>query len=275
LNNVTSIGGSLWIEGNAALTSLSGLDNVTSIGGNLYIGSVDALTSLTGLDNVTSIGGGLQIGGGWYGNPSLTSLTGLESLTSIGGYLLIEGNPSLTSLSGLDNVTSIGGYLWIEGNDVLTSLSGLDNIESSTIENLYISNNYSLSTCEVQSICDYLAEPNGDIWIENNAEECNSQQEVEEACASSINEIDLLKGLTITPNPFTTSTTLSYELKQPEKVSLRIYSQMGKQVYQAIENQLQGKQQLIWNAEGYANGVYYYRLQVGEQIANGKMVKVR
>ena len=39
---------------------------------------------------------------------------------------------------------------------------------------------------------------------------------------------------------------------------------MDKQVYQTEENQPRGKQQLIWNAEGYAYGIYYYRLQVGE-----------
>jgi len=50
---------------------------------------------------------------------------------------------------------------------------------------------------------------------------------------------------------------------------------MGQIVYQLQENQPQGKQQLIWNAEGYAEGVYYYRLQAGNAVASGKMVKVR
>lgn len=77
------------------------------------------------------------------------------------------------------------------------------------------------------------------------------------------------------PNPFSTSTTLSYELQQPERVTLRIYDFLGKQVYQTQENQSQGQQQLIWNAEGYADGVYYYRLQIGDAVVSGKMVKVR
>ena len=77
------------------------------------------------------------------------------------------------------------------------------------------------------------------------------------------------------PNPFTSSTTIEYELKQPEKVSLSIYNHLGQLVYQTQELQPQGKQQLIWNAERFPDGIYYYRLQVGEQTANGKMVKVR
>jgi len=77
------------------------------------------------------------------------------------------------------------------------------------------------------------------------------------------------------PNPFSTSTTIEYELQQPEKVTLTIYDHMGKQVYQTQENQPHGKQQLIWNAESYADGIYYYRLQIGDEVANGKIVKVR
>jgi hypothetical protein len=79
----------------------------------------------------------------------------------------------------------------------------------------------------------------------------------------------------IYPNPFSTLTTLSYELKQPEKVTMSIYNHLGKLVYQTQENQSQGVQQLIWNAERFADGIYYYRLQVGDAVANGKMVKVR
>ena len=78
----------------------------------------------------------------------------------------------------------------------------------------------------------------------------------------------------IYPNPFTTSTTLSYKLKQPEEITLTIYDYLGKQVYQTQENHSQGKQQLIWNAEKYADGIYYYSLQVGDEVTNGKLVKV-
>jgi len=45
--------------------------------------------------------------------------------------------------------------------------------------------------------------------------------------------------------------------------------------YQAQENRPQGKQQLIGYAKTFVDGIYYYRLQVGEQAANEKMVKVK
>jgi hypothetical protein len=90
-----------------------------------------------------------------------------------------------------------------------------------------------------------------------------------------ISEYNNWQSVMIFPNPFTTSATIEYELKQPEKVTLRIYNHLGQVVYQAQENQPQGSQQLIWNAERFADGIYYYRILVGDAVANGKMVKVR
>jgi hypothetical protein len=140
LENLTSVGGELVIEGNLLLKSLTGLENLTSIGGGLVIGGRGgynkgnfSLKNLTGLDNLKSIGGGLVIGGSHTlnnGNFNLTSLRGLENLTSIGGYLCISSNDALTSLSGLGKLKSISGLLRIDGNDALTSLTGLDNLTS-------------------------------------------------------------------------------------------------------------------------------------------------
>jgi len=81
--------------------------------------------------------------------------------------------------------------------------------------------------------------------------------------------------ITIRPNPFTSLATIQYELKKPEKVIITIYNQLSKQVYHTEVNQLQGNQQLIWKTEELPDGIYYYRLQVGNQVSNGKMVKVR
>jgi hypothetical protein len=64
----------------------------------------------------------------------------------------------------------------------LTCLTGLDNIAANSITNLKIRNNSSLSTCEVQSICDYLAAPNGTVTISDNVDGCNSQAQVIAAC---------------------------------------------------------------------------------------------
>jgi hypothetical protein len=78
-----------------------------------------------------------------------------------------------------------------------------------TISDLYINNNDSLSTCQVISICDYLASPNGTIEIYNNAAGCNSRQEVEEACGVGMEENSSPENqLNIYPNPTSTNITI-------------------------------------------------------------------
>ena len=80
---------------------------------------------------------------------------------------------------------------------------------------------------------------------------------------------------TVFPNPFTTSTHIEYELKKPSKVQLSVFNQIGQLVYQLSEEQNQGIQKLTWQAENLPKGIYFYSMQVGDQAANGKIVKVR
>lgn len=77
------------------------------------------------------------------------------------------------------------------------------------------------------------------------------------------------------PNPFSTSTTLSYELIQTSTVKLSVYNQLGQLTYQHEEVQYPGSQLQRWDAQDQPEGLYYYRLKAGDQVANGKMVKVK
>ena len=77
------------------------------------------------------------------------------------------------------------------------------------------------------------------------------------------------------PNPFSTSTTIEYNLRSPETVQITIFNHLGKQIEIIQQKQTAGKQQIIWNAEGLPSGIYYFTLQAGEQMASGKMVVAR
>jgi len=280
LDNLDSIGGSLHIFYNNALTSLTGLDALTTIGGELHINGNNALTSLTGLDNLTFVGGGLTIDG----NPALTSLTGLQALDSINGSLIIGypqwgagGNVALTSLIGLEGLTSIKGGLEIFGNAALTNLYGLKNIDANSITNLSIHDNYSLSTCDVKSVCDYLTIQNGPIDISENATGCDSVVEVAKACGIySIEDIIEDELFSIYPNPFTDHLTIDISLDQPDKVYLEILNSMGQVIATILDELLlQGRHQFTWNAEGLTSGIYFYQLRaegIG-QVGAGKIVK--
>jgi len=199
LSNLDTIGGWLSIDGssvltnlqgleginyltylglsyNWGLTSLEGLNNLDSIEGCLYF-QHNGLIDFSGLDNLKKINGCLDIT--WHDN--LVSFSGLSSLQYVGDYFWIQTIGSLTSISALSNLESIAGSIFISETG-LTSLEGLDNITPSSIANLSIYQNGSLSTCNVESICNYLLSPSGTVNIYNNAEGCNSPPEIAMAC---------------------------------------------------------------------------------------------
>jgi hypothetical protein len=186
LDNLNYIGGDLYIYYNDWLLNLIGLENLTSVEGSVEIDENFELTSLTGLDNLTSIGGSLVIGNNWGGNDALTNLNGLDNLTFIGNGLMIGYNDFLTSISGLDNVTSIGGDLGIFYNTSLTSLSGLENVNASSIGRIWIAENHVLSMCNIQSVCEYLADLHETIEIYNNGQGCDNPHEIANSCGFTL-----------------------------------------------------------------------------------------
>jgi hypothetical protein len=272
IENLPSIGGDLVISGNAALPGLTGLENMTSIGGSLEISFNDSLTSLMGIENLPSIGGGLVISG----NAALPGLTGLENMTSIGGSLEISFNDSLTSLMGLWNLIYIEGELEISYNAALTSLAGLDNIDRESISTMLIANNNFLSTCEVKSICAWIATPTAIYQIYQNAPGCNSPAEVYAACHAGLENTPENGICTIYPNPSSGLFTFEFYLQQPCMVNLVVHNSLG-QVVASLANGVlaSGPQQVFWNSGKLPAGVYYCRLQAGAQTYTNKIIKIQ
>ncbi|MFO7615360.1 MAG: leucine-rich repeat protein [Bacteroidales bacterium] len=272
-SNCSELQGDVIISG-VDISGLSGLDMVNSIGGLLYI-TKTSLTSLNGMENLTAIGGMLQLGC-WIeisGNSSLTSLKGLDSLTSIGGSLGIYYNNNLNSLTGLESLTSIGGDIGVSNNSSLTSLSGIDNIDAGSITILYIHDNTSLSTCHVQSICEYLIMPNGWTQISGNATGCNSFEQVLSACMVGVDESSAYSRqpvVNIYPNPASSAITIELPHYTTNKnTSMTIYNISGQPL---ISRQLT-EQQTIMDLSGLVSGVYIIRMVDEKGVMVGKLVK--
>lgn len=238
LNNLTSVGNEISIGGNALLNSLDGLgglsyvgyafeldynpslnnldglNSLAFIGGYLMINDNSSLMSLSGLNALITIGGALNISR----NPILPNPGGLENLTSTGDGLILSQNSSMTSLESLSALTSIGGTIWIQDNHILYSLAGLDNINANSITDLTISDNDSLSACEVLSVCNYLSSPYGNVVVQNNSAGCNNVAEIETACqAISTPENDLSATFLIYPNP--ADRTISFSSDHTGKIN--------------------------------------------------------
>ena len=224
LNNLSAIGRELFIFGNNTLVSLNGLGKLTFVT-NLWIRDNDFLTNLTGLNNLTSIEETLTI----RYNDALINLTGLENLTSVGSSVFIQYNDALANMTSLENLSFVGEDIWIGDNSTLTSLAGLENIEANTIGNLIIIKNSSLTTCEVLSICSYLANPNGVITIYDNKEGCNSTEEIEDACNAGIEDEYIESPVSIFPNPAKNELFVSANAGM-EILKINIYNQTGQMV---------------------------------------------
>ncbi len=80
--------------------------------------------------------------------------------------------------------------------------------------------------------------------------------------------------INISPNPFTTATTLSYTLGKPGNVQFTVYNVQSKILFRMQEWQEKGEQQIQWNAEGLPSSMYYFRIQAGDQVGGGKVIKM-
>ncbi len=246
------------------------MGNLAFIGGSLTISGNLALTSLQGLEDLGHLGGGFTL----YSNPALAALTQMVNLNTIGGELKIHWS-ALTSLEGFQNLTSIAGNLYIGLNNSLASLTGLDNISAASITSLEIINNSSLSTCHVQSICDYLVVPNGTVTIQDNAVGCSNPAEVQAACAMSIDEA-IFDGFSITPNPFSGMLCIELDLPKTSLVSIQIFNAMGAKVAELHHGHLPaGQQQFTWHTGNLPKGLYFCRVQAGREAFTQKIIKVQ
>jgi len=89
-----------------------------------------------------------------------------------------------------------------------------------------------------------------------------------------INTVSALNNMQVHPNPFSTSTTIEYDLTKPSTVQLTIYDYLGKQVEVIEKKQAQGKQQITWNAEGLPAGVYSCVIKTNQGTQTTKIIKL-
>lgn len=83
------------------------------------------------------------------------------------------------------------------------------------------------------------------------------------------------------PNPFNPHTTIEFSIARRSDVALSIYNVLGREVYRENHYQLAaGSYRFEWDATDQAgrpvaSGVYFYRLQAGEQAQTRTMVLLK
>jgi len=76
------------------------------------------------------------------------------------------------------------------------------------------------------------------------------------------------------PNPCRNYLKIAIQLSEAAYVKVEIYNALGNQVASVANNQMEvGKQQFNWNAAGFAEGIYFCRIQAGDATVTRKIIK--
>jgi len=78
------------------------------------------------------------------------------------------------------------------------------------------------------------------------------------------------------PNPFSTSTKISFSLPHPDKVKIQIYNLKGQLVETLLnENKPAGNYTFEWNAENASSGIYFCKLSTNKTSSIQKLVIIK
>lgn len=78
------------------------------------------------------------------------------------------------------------------------------------------------------------------------------------------------------PNPFNPSTEIIFDLNKASNINLDIFNIIGEKIQTLSSGFFSaGRHSLIWNADNYSSGIYFYVLKTGEKIFTKKMILLK
>jgi hypothetical protein len=78
------------------------------------------------------------------------------------------------------------------------------------------------------------------------------------------------------PNPFNSTTNISFSIRTYGQTTLRVYDVLGREVANIFSEEMSaGSYTRQWDASNMPSGIYFYRLQVGSFTDTKKLVLLR
>ncbi len=78
------------------------------------------------------------------------------------------------------------------------------------------------------------------------------------------------------PNPFNSSTDILFEMPRAAHATIKVYDVLGREQARLLDDVVQGgARSVMWNAEGFASGIYFVRLSVGDVAVTRKVALVK
>jgi dienelactone hydrolase len=78
------------------------------------------------------------------------------------------------------------------------------------------------------------------------------------------------------PNPFNPTTKINFQIPHSSFVILKVFDILGKEVATLVNEELHpGNHETTFDGNGFASGVYFYRIQAGDFVQTRKLVLLR
>ncbi|MBD3233070.1 MAG: T9SS type A sorting domain-containing protein [candidate division Zixibacteria bacterium] len=78
------------------------------------------------------------------------------------------------------------------------------------------------------------------------------------------------------PNPFNAQTSIGFSIPEPGNVRLNVYNIMGQKLATLQDGKMNaGEHSITWDADKHSSGIYFYRLEVGEEIITRRMTLLK
>jgi endo-1,4-beta-xylanase len=79
-----------------------------------------------------------------------------------------------------------------------------------------------------------------------------------------------------TPNPFSSKTSICFEIPEKSYVDLKIYNLFGQEISTLVSSDIEaGRHKIEWNADGLPSGIYFCRMVAGEFVGRQEMLLVK
>ncbi|PLW96939.1 MAG: hypothetical protein C0591_07820 [Marinilabiliales bacterium] len=195
--------------------------------------------------------------------------------TRIFALNLTEEFASVTAFAGNDTVIEPSDYIFATNGEA-TNYNALE--WSSTGDGTFLTNgilnakyvrgNQDITDGQVQLILQANGYEPGSFATDTMTLTIDTETGIEDLESNALE-------LSVSPNPSNGIVMIRANTGIDKKVILRVYDTKGKQLFteEIVTKAEQYTRQLDFSLKG--DGIYYFRINAGEQVANGKLVKVR
>lgn len=266
-----SFGGGMWLGwGSGAPMDISlneFIGNSAGMGGGMCLSGNNSIVTNCDFEGNTSwTGGGVAI---WNGLPtisqcSITGNTGEAGGVFVGNYGDLTMDSCTVANNTGDGISAYSG----------SCLVNYCNILGNTGYGVYADG------CSIDATYCWWGDPSGPGGVgpgtgdEVSANVLYDPWLTELGIEEGIPPVDL--GLSMAPNPFSASSTISFENPSSGSVVLQVFDLSGRLVETLVEDDLQeGFHSVAFNTDGYCPGLYLIRLQTGSTVQTERCVLLR